>query len=272
MEIEEVKGCIVATLHSFIPPPLEAAAPAPPPSPPPALDLPQLLSFVLSRLGAEGAESSSTRILKEGVKEAVEKAFSNLHFDLTQEGLSDTVRFTSLEESSCWSPYGRLGSSPDSTHFLFVLQRFSQTLSVLVSAPLLAAANPQPILATIREVWKAHEQDFIQLVMGFRLDSDPKWSHILAMLGGCLVVSEVNGMLKESSTGQQGKTASLDDSGSGEIAKLLSSINQNFPSYLYKKYKELEEQEVGGAGTLVSPLRGGQLLKVGHFELVFITV
>ena len=262
MEIEEVKGCIVNTLHSLIPPPLEPASPAPPPSPAPSPDLPQLLSFILSRLGPERAKSNSTQILCAAIKETVQKAFHHLQADLRLKGVSNTVRFVSSNESSCWFLYGRISSTPSSSHFLFVLQRFSQTLSVLLSAPLRVAAHPDSILSTIQELWKGLEQDFIQLVLGFQLDPDSEWSHCLATLGACLVVSEVNGVLGECSSGKQ---ANLDGGG---VSKVLDNLNQQFPAALYRKYQKWEQQEVGGASELVSTLQEGLILKVGYSEVI----
>ena len=246
MEIEKVRGCIFKLLHSFIPPPLETAAPPP--------DLPQLLTLVLSHLQPEEAKTSSTHILKAAVKEIIQKAFNTFQADLKVEGVTKTL---SCDQLSCWAVCNRLLSTSSSAHILFALHQFSQTLSNLLSTCLRAAPPPHTsLLATVQEAWKALEQDFIQLVLGVELDFDPEWSRCLGMLGACLVVSEVN---KTVSKCTQENEESLDGGG---VSSLLESLNQCFPSAVFKMYLILEQQEVGGASKPISTLQGGLILKV----------
>ena len=271
MEIEEVKGCIVRLLSSLIPPALDAGGPSLLPCPTPSPDLPLLLSFLLSRLREDGVSSCNLGLILEPcVREVMESAFRTLQCDLMQKELGDIVRFkfkTSREPSS-WYLLGQICSSPNSSHFLCVLERFSQTLSALISAVSLPtpekSSQPHPLLATLEEVWQAWEQELIALVMELQFDSeDCEWRCCLEIIGAGLVAGQLRTELCKGA-GQR-RTPSIEEVSvlpGVSALKLLSKLNQDFPSALYKKYQKLEEQEVGGAKELVSTLQGGLVLKV----------
>lgn len=277
MEIKEVKGCIVRLLDSLIPPALDAGGPSPLPCPTPSPDLPLLLSFLFSRLRAEDATSSCIVILEECVREVMETAFRTLQCDLTQKELAETVHFKTSHMPSSWNLLGQICSSPDSSHFLCILERFSQTLSGLISSylsvsfqsiPLVRtpgeSLQPHPLLATLEEVWQVWEQELISLVLELQFDSeDREWGLCLEIMGVGLVVGQLRTVLgREMGKGGNPSREEVSIIPGGSVKKLLRNLDQHFPSALYKKYLKLEAQEVGGAKELVSTLQGGLVLKV----------
>ena len=270
MEIDKVKGYLVSSLQLLVPPPLEAAAPAPPLSPTPSPDLPQLLSFLLACLDPK-VESDPTHILRAAVKETMGNTLQNLQADLRKEGLYKTLQLASSDESSCWWPYDQISHAPCSSHFLFVLQRYSEALCVLLSPTLSAAPNPHSLLETVQEVWKESEEDLIQLANSFQLDSDPEWSSCLATLGVSMLVSQVNAAMAQSLDAKQAEQAQLHGGG---VSRILDILNERFPSALHRKCQKWEEQEVGGGGELVSTRQGGLILKVrqGVFSLSILSI
>lgn len=257
MEVDKIRDCIVATLERSL---FSASAATPPCSSTP--DLSQLVIFFLSHLGPKEVESCSTHILQTTLKETL--AMSNLQ---TSVRIHDPGMHPTCGPSP-WCTLWRLVPAAQ------VLSQFSANLCTLLSTHLQAAMTPSchcdvtAILHTFYNTWDKHIfNQLTQMVSELKLDSDPHWCHCLATVCVCLVASEAWHVL--SSTCDDAYTRGRRESSKEWLhgGQLLGNLDKQFPSALYRKYQEWEEQEVGGAGELVKLVEGGSIFKVSSMVI-----
>lgn len=245
MEVDKVKGYIVAILELSIP--ASAATP-------PATLTAQLVTFVLSHLGVE---SDPNPILHATLKESLQTVLTSLGVDLLRAGLDPTHP---LSDSTPWSTLSRLVPSG----VVVVLGRCCRCLSVLLTTHLAVVTTPScqcdltALLHTFHDAW---DDDILpeltRIVSGLELDPDPCWSGCLATVCVCVMASEVWGVLERCGVGGEGEWLQA-----GQLLQLLNNLDQKFPSAMYCKYQEWEEQEVGVASVPVVLPGGGVILKV----------
>lgn len=270
MEVDKVKNCIVATLKWTLFP-----SDATPPPVCSTSELAQLIRFLLSRLGPEVAVMCSTHILENSLKDLLKQAITNLQ--------ASFQKLRSIHEHSTgpspWVAMSRLVST--SHHITPILHQFSSGLCDLISTLLQVAVTPSShcdltaLLNTFQTSWNEHILRILsQTVSVLKLDPDLQWSHCLATVCVCLVASELCHVLRS----KCGAEKCANFLYLGQLPKILNMLDDIFPAALYSKYREWEEQEMGGACEPVRLAEGGGvvfrvsdelLAKLLYFLMIF---
>lgn len=191
-------------------------------------------------------ETGYSHILQDSLKEMIQVALTNFQTDQKR---SEPAVVYSL--SIPWSSLTRLYDAPSS--LLAALHHFSSTLTMLLSVLLkVPGSNSALLIHTFQEVWRSHIQKEL-LDVGSDMGV---WSHCLATMGVCLVVSEVGAVLAKLTVGEV--------NGVWLQAGQFAGLDNQFPTLLYHEYKKWEcLEEASGNGELVATDgNSGLILKV----------